>query len=89
MKYIKRNLQIVEPEINEEGYYVVGNVAIHPDIFHRDYQPLGFTLTSEEVEIVKKTFEGLKTLALVIDPNLDLSNDKDAEDLLTRLKQWQ
>lgn len=53
MKYIKKNLQVVEPEINDEGYYVVGNVVIHPDIFHQQYQPLGFTLTAEEVEMLE------------------------------------
>lgn len=57
MKYIKKNSQVIEPEINEEGYYVVGNVAIHSDVFHRDYQSLGFILTPEEVEELKEFLE--------------------------------
>lgn len=86
MKYIKRNLQIVEPEIDEEGYYVVGNgnVRIHPDIFHQQYQPLGFILTAEEVKIVQSSL-----LYLLNDYE---ANDKEIDqifNLLTRIKLWQ
>lgn len=82
MKYIKRNLQIVEPKINNEGYYVVGNIAIHPDVFHRDYQPLGFTLTAEEVEYLKDDLEFKKLVKA--EPLCDIE-----QNLLTRIKQYQ
>lgn len=51
-------------------------------------EPL-FTLTAEEVEIVKVTLEGLKEFALAIDPNLDLSKEPIAENLLARIKEWE
>ena len=95
MKYIKRHLQVVEPKINDEGYYVVGNISIHPDVFHRDYQPLGFTLTAEEVEIVENALKGLKTMIVntycsvpEIEPSLRESRIR-VGNLLTRIKQWQ
>lgn len=97
MKYIKKNLQIVESTINEEGYYVVGNIAVHPDVFHRDYQPLGFTLTAEEVETVQYGLEeaisAYKEYMRKWEDRRDLSEYKfyihQSNNLLTRIKKWQ
>lgn len=82
--------KIVEPEINEDGYYVVGNVSIHPDVFHRDYQPLGFTLTPEEVEIVKHFLSCDKNVLGMSLPTWERNlMEKDLEHILSRIKKWQ
>ena len=90
MKYIKKNLQIVEPEINDEGYYVIGNVAIHPDVFHQQYQPLGFTLSAEEVEVVKHFLFCDKDVLGMSLPTWERDlMITDLEHILARIKQWQ
>lgn len=59
----------------------------------KNKQPL-FTLTPEEVEIVYNTLNGLKTLAASFNPawritEEDSRSTKIADNLLTRIKQWQ
>lgn len=102
MKYIKRNVQVVEPTINEDGYYDIGNVAIHPDIFHKQYQTLGFTLSTEEVEIVKYHFAHKQKAIDSLLHNMEFDDERDTNDyikwkcqykeisdILTRIKQYQ
>lgn len=85
MKYIKKYLQIVEPEINEDGYYEVENIAIHPDIFHKQYEPLSFTLTPEEREFLNYILGRLLD-EFYFETYEDMNQ---ARYLLTRIKQYQ
>lgn len=53
-----------------------------------------FTLTTEEVEVVYNTLNGLKTIASSFNPAWRISEEdsrttKIADKLLTRIKQWQ
>ena len=91
MKYIKKNLQVVESEINEDGYYVVGNITIHPDVFHQQYQPLDFTLTAEEMDVTEVVFN-----SFILDrPDLRefiKGHPKEfalINNIINRIKQWQ